>query len=213
MPSHSHPARTRRLAATTALLVIGVSACSPAEQGGATSSPPTLPAFTTSSPTKSTASPKAESADYSRLLLTAADLSDGEDTFIERSNEAQPNGADGASAFFVNEQDTRAISNTVLIYPDASTATATLKQLSGTLNTLVTGGTPKPAGVGADSVAISGTKPDEDKAVTVLVFTEGRALVRLRFESAEGDATTDSFVTSVGKMQQVALRTGLDDAQ
>ena len=60
---------------------------------------------------------------------------------------------------------------------------------------------------------IRGTSTDENKAVTVLLFTEGRALVRLRFESAEGDATTDRWVTGVGKMQQIALRVGLDDAQ
>lgn len=213
MPSLSSHARNRRLAATAALLVIGVSACAPADPGGATSTPPTLPGFTTSSPTTSAPSPTAAATDYGRLLLTAADLSDAEDTFVERSTTASPDGVPGASAFFVNERDTRAITDTVLVYPDAATAAASLKQATDALGTLVTGGTPRPAGVGNDGVVITGTSPDEDKAVTVLLFTEGRALVRLRFESAEGDATTDRFVTSVGKMQQIALRIGLTDAE
>lgn len=213
MPSLSSPARTRRLAAAAALLVLGVSACTPTEPGSATSTPPTLPGFTTSSPTASTPSPTAAAADYGRLLLTAADLSDAEDTFIERSKEATPDGAPGASAFFVNQEDTRAISDTVLIYPDAATAAATLQEATKALGTVVSGGTPKPAGVGSDSVVVTGTKPDEDKAVTVLLFTEGNALVRLRFESAEGDTTTDQFVTNVGKMQQIALRIGLSEAE
>ena len=143
---------------------------------------------------------------------SAADLSDAEDTFNERSRQSRPNGMPGASAFFVNDKDTRAISDTFLVYPDAGTATSTLRQASGTLTTLVAGGTPKPAPVGTDGVMISGKHPDEDKAVTLLFFTEGRALVRLEFQSAPGDATTDRFVTSIGKMQEIALRVGLADS-
>lgn len=213
MRSSGSPVHTTRLIAVAALLAIGVSACTPADQGGATSTAPALPAFTTTSPTTSTTKPTAEATDYGRLLLTAADLSDDEDTFVERTKTATPDGVAGSSAFFVNEKDTRAITDTVLIYPDAATATATLKQATDSLGTLVSGGTPKSANVGADSVVVSGTKPDEDTAVTVLLFTEGRALVRLRFESATGDATTDRFVTGIGKMQQIALRIGLADEQ
>jgi hypothetical protein len=173
---------------------------------------PTLPTvpFTPTTPKTSTTP---ATADYQRLLLSAADLSDAEDTFTERSKESQPNGTAGASAFFVNDQDSRAISDTFLIYPDAATATATLKQAAGTLPTLVAGGTPKPLAVGTDGVVVSGAYPEEDKAVTLVFFTEGRSLVRLEFQSATGDSTTDQFVNNVAKMQQIALRSGLSDAQ
>ena len=96
-----------------------------------------------------------------------------------------------------------------MIYPDAATATATLKQAAATLPTLVEGGTPTPLAVGTDGVMISGTYPNQDKAVTLVFFTEGPAMVRLEFQSATGDATTDQFVTNVAKMQQIALRVGL----
>jgi hypothetical protein len=188
------------------LLIVTVSACAPTEPGGATSAPaPTLPAFTTSS-TSPSAAP--EPADYSDLLLTAGDLTDADDTFMERSREGAPDGHPGASAFFVNAEDTRAISNTVLIYPDDATATAALQQA---ISTTKVAGAPQPAGVGQGGVLIRGTRPDEGKAVTLLLFTEGPALVRLEFQSADGDVTTDPFVTSVGKMQQIALRVGLAD--
>ncbi|MGB5113341.1 MAG: hypothetical protein WBO08_17680 [Mycobacterium sp.] len=193
--------------AIAALLITGVTACSPTEQNAATSSPPTLPAFTTTSPTTST-SPKAAAADYRDLLLTAEDLTDTEDTFVERSREPSPDGHPGASAFFVNEQDTRAISNTVLIYPDDAAATAALQQA---ISTTKVAGNPRPAGVGQGGVLIRGARPDEGKAVTLLLFAEGPALVRLEFQSAAGDATTDAFVTSIAKMQQIALRVGLAD--
>ena len=78
---------------------------------------------------------------------------------------------------------------------------------------MVAGGTPKPVAVGTDGVMVIGTYPDEDKAVTLMFFTEGRALVRLEFQSASGDTTTDRFVTDVGKMQQIALRVGLADPE
>lgn len=194
--------------AAAALLIVTVSACAPTEPGGATSAPaPTLPAFATSSTTSSaTAAPAA--ADYRDLLLTAGDLTDADDTFVERSREASPDGHAGASAFFVNEQDTRAIIDTVLIYPDDAAAAAALQQA---VNTRKVSGDPQPMGVGQGGVVIRGTRPDEDKAVTLLLFTAGPALVRLEFQSADGDVTTDPFVTSVGKMQQIALRVGLAD--
>ena len=88
-----------------------------------------------------------------------------------------------------------------------------MAQTSQTLTQLVAGGAPTPSPVGTDGVTISGTYPDDDKSVTLLYFTEGRALVRLEFQSATGDATTDRFVTVVGKMQQIALRNGLDDSE
>ncbi len=194
--------------AAAALLIVTVSACAPTEPGGATSAPaPTLPAFATSSTTSSaTAAPAA--ADYRDLLLTAGDLTDADDTFVERSREPSPDGHAGASAFFVNEQDTRAIIDTVLIYPDDAAAAAALQQA---VNTRKVSGDPQPMGVGQGGVVIRGTRPDEDKAVTLLLFTTGPALVRLEFQSADGDVTTDPFVTSVGKMQQIALRVGLAD--
>lgn len=196
-----------------ALVAVGISGCTPSDGGSsAQSSVPTLPTVPFAPTTSKTpATPPA--ADYQRLLLSAADLSDAEDTFTERSKESQPNGTTGASAFFVNDQDSRAISDTFLIYPDAATATSTLKQAAATLPTLVAGGTPKPLAVGTDGVVISGTYPQENKAVTLVFFTEGRSLVRLEFQSATGDSTTDQFVNNVAKMQQIALRIGLADPQ
>jgi hypothetical protein len=198
------------LAALTVVLVVGAGGCAPADDGTAQSTAPTLPTVPFA-PTSTTTSVAPAATDYRRLLLTAADLTDAEDTFVERSREEDPNGGTGASAFFVNDKDNRAIVDTFLIYPDAATATATLKQAAGTLPTLVAGGAPRPLAVGADGVMVAGTSPDGDKAVTLAFFSEGTALIRLEFQSATGDATTDQFVVNVAKMQQIALRIGLAD--
>ena len=173
---------------------------------------PGLPASTTSSSSAAptTTSTDNKQIDYSRLLLQPADLSDDEDTFTEQSSTPSgPDGLPGASALFVNQDDTRAISSTIVIYPDADTAANTLKAALPTIGNTITGATPRPVAVGSNGTMAVGTSPDGSKAATLLLFTEGPALVRLEFQSAPGDVTTDEFVINVGKMQQIALRTGL----
>ncbi|GAB5895582.1 hypothetical protein [Mycolicibacterium mageritense] len=169
--------------------------------------PTTTSSSTAPAPSTST-SAAPQKADYNRLLLRASDVSIPPDTYTAQSSKTDPNGIPGASALFVNQDDTRAIADTVVIYPDAATATATLRQAAGAVSTIVTGGTPQPFPVGTDGTVISGTSPDGAKAVTLLMFTEGRALVRLEFDSAPGDVTSPQVVTAVGRMQEIALRIG-----
>ncbi|MBS1692041.1 MAG: hypothetical protein JST91_07465 [Actinobacteria bacterium] len=193
------------------MVALGTAACD-SPQPTPSSRAGTL-APTTSSAAAATPTVQPESVDYSRLLLTAGDLSDAEDTFSVRSQSQNPNGMPGASALFVNADDTRAIADTFVVYPDGATATATLRQAAATINTIVAGGEPRPSSVGTDGTVISGTSPDGTKAVTLLLFTQGPALVRLEFDSAPGDTTTDQFVTAIGTMQKVALRIGLPDTE
>lgn len=212
-PKNQYLALTVAFAAAAAVTLSG---CSPAEQtstGTANStssaSVPTLPAFTPTTTTSAAPQP----VDYSRLLLTAEDLTDQEDTFTQRSSTPDADGTPGASAFFVNDEDTRAVTDTIVAYPDAQAASAALQQVVADPSKVVNGGTPQPVPIGTDGTLLRGTAPDGSKDVTLLVFTEGRALVRLRFESATGDATSDPFVMNVGKMQRIALRTGLVDPE
>ena len=145
-------------------------------------------------------------------MLTPEDVSIPPDTFTARSSSANPNGMPGASAFFVNTDDTKAIADTILVYPDPATATATLRQAAAAVSTIVTGGTPQPFPVGSEGTIVTGVSPDGAKAVTLLFFTQDRALVRLEFDSAPGEPTSPQVVTSVGNMQEIALRVGLPAA-
>lgn len=200
-------------AAVAALICVAVAGCQPTGNQPATGFP-SLPASTTSSAQAAPTTSQADDADgkdvdYSRLLLQPGDLSDTEDTFAVRSTSTDPGGFPGASALFVNEEDTRAIADTVVIYPDAATASTTLREALPSIDKVVVGATPQPAPVGTDGTMAVGTSADGSKSATLLLFTQGPALVRLEFQSALGDATTDDFVIQVGKMQQIALRTGL----
>jgi hypothetical protein len=216
----SHSSLPRRIAASALALTLaaGIAGCTPTEELTApSSSSSTSPAATSTGTSTSAAADDGQASkdgqdrdvDWSGLLLTAADLSDDEDTFVLRSTSSNSNGLPGASALFVNTDDTRAISDTVALYPDAATATSTLKEALNKANNVVDGGTPQPFPVGTDGTLIRGTAPDGSKDITLVLFTQGPALVRLEFQSATGDPTTDPFVTSIAKMQQIALRVGL----
>ncbi|MGV0812459.1 hypothetical protein ABQF34_10915 [Mycolicibacterium boenickei] len=193
-----------------AAVVVTAGACTPADD-----SPPTpwAPVPSTSAPASAPTSPKPHASDYSHLLLQAEDVSIPPDTFTARSSNVNPDGQSGASALFVNADDTRAIADTILIYPDAATAQATLKQASAAVSTMVTGGQPQPVPVGSGGTVISGTAPDGAKAVTLLMYTQGRAVVRLEFDSNPDDPVSPQTVASVGRMQQIALRIGLPERE
>ncbi|WP_006246499.1 hypothetical protein [Mycolicibacterium tusciae] len=189
---------------------IGCEASSTDPGGGTASPSPPTNSFAPTSTTTSPTSEAGKNVDYSRLLLQPVDVSDTEDTFTEQSTTPSgPDGLPGASALYVNQDDTRAIADTIVIYPDAETAATTLREALPTLGSTLTGATSQPAPVGTDGTMAVGMSKDGSKAVTLLLFTEGPALVRLEFQSAPGDVTTNQFVLNVGKMQQIALRTGL----
>jgi hypothetical protein len=196
-------------------VVVGCDATDPGQGPGTTrqaesTTTSSAPAAPTTSQTGGSSDKGAADVDYSRLLLQAADLSDDEDTFAAQSTTPSgPDGLPGASALFVNQDDTRAISDTIVIYPDAETATSTLRAALPTFGTALTGAAPRPVPVGTDGTMAVGMSKDGTKATTLLLFTEGPALVRLEFQSAPGDVTTDDFVVGIGKMQEIALRTGL----
>ncbi|MFV8162179.1 hypothetical protein ACNQVK_08740 [Mycobacterium sp. 134] len=194
-----------------AAAVVGTAvACSPA--GDSPSTPWVAPPSTSTS-AAAPKPPKSQASDYSHLLLQAEDVSIPPDSFTARSSNVNPDGQSGASALFVNADDTRAIADTILIYPDADTAAATLKQASAAVSAMVTGGQPQPVPVGSNGTVISGTAPDGKKAVTLLMYTQGRAVVRLEFDSNPDDPVSPQTVASVGRMQQIALRIGLPERE
>jgi hypothetical protein len=197
-------------AALISAAVVGCDSFAPPPDSGAGTQ---FGSTTTSAHAATTSATKADDKkkiDYSDLLLEPADLSDNEDTFTKQSSTPSgPDGLPGASALFVNQHDTRAITDTVVIYPDSDTAARTLRDALPTIDTVVNGATPRPAPVGKDGTMAVGMSTDGAKAATLLLFTEGPALVRLEFQSAPGDVTTDRFVIDIGKMQQIALRHGL----
>jgi hypothetical protein len=205
------PGHSKTVVTLAALLCAAAVGCDSTGTNPTTGPPPTATnSFAATPTTATTAAGGDHGVDYSRLLLDPADISDDEDTFsVKSTTPSGPDNSPGASAFFVNQDDTRAISDTIVIYPDAQTAAATLNAALPTIGTTVTGADVRPVPVGTHGTMAVGMSKDGSKAATLLLFTEGKALVRLEFQSAPGDVTTDEFVIRTGKMQQIALRVGL----
>ena len=194
------------LAATTILVGVSVMGCG-SNKSSTTSSSGSSASSASKSATSSSSS--AQPADYSGLLIKASDITLPGDTFTDPPPIQNPNGQPGVATVFTNQNDTREISDEILVLPDASAAAAALDQSKAALGDSVTGGTPAPAAVGTGGTMVSGTTPDKDKALTELLFTEGKAFISLEFLSAPNDPMPAGFVTDVGQKQDSAIKNGL----
>jgi hypothetical protein len=153
--------------------------------------------------------PSAQPLDYGRLLIQGRDILAADDTYSAPPATVNPNGTQGAEVLFTNHDETRAIGDSIVILSDPGAAPSALQQATVSLGQSVTGGAPQPSAVGAGGTVVSGMSPDQSKAVTILLFSEGRAFARLEFDSAPGETTPADFVTDVGQKQDIALRSGL----
>ena len=194
------------LAATSTVVGVSVVGCA-SNKSSTTSSSGSATSSGSNSATSSSSS--AQSADYTGLLIKASDITLPGDTFTAQPPIQNPNGQPGVATVFSNQNDTRHIGDDILILPDADTAVSELDLEKAALGNMVTGGTPAPAAVGAGGTMVSGTSPDGSKAVTVLLFTEGKAFTNLEFDSAPNDPVPPEFVTDVGQRQDTAIKNGL----
>ena len=189
-------------------MVVGVSVVGCAGNKSSTTSSSGSAASSGSSSAASSSS-SAAAADYTALLIKASDITLPGDTFTGQPPIQNPNGQPGAAQIFGNQNDTRHVGDTILILPDADQAVSELDEEKAALGNMVTGGTPAPSPVGTGGTIVSGTAPEGSKAVTVLLFTEGKAFVNLEFDSAPNDPVPPQFVTDVGQKQDTAIKNGL----
>ena len=188
-------------------VLLGVAGCSSNSSSTASSSSATS-AASSSSKQAATTSAAAEPSDYSTLLIKATDISVPDDTFTAMPVTPNPGGQPGVSGAFSNGAGTRVIGDTILILPDATAAATALDGAKSALGTNVTGA-PAPASVGSNAVIAAGASPDNSKAVTVLLFTEGKAFTTIEFDSAPDDPVPPEVVTDIGQKQDDAIKQGL----
>jgi hypothetical protein len=145
--------------------------------------------------------------DYATLLIQGSDISSTPPNVFTPAEPTQnPNGMPGAAVLFKNQDDTNRIGDTVLILPDAGGAANAMNGWVASLGNTVTGGNPQPVSVGDGGTMGSGTSPDKSQAVTVLLFTEGRAFVTLEFDGAPGDVVAPDFALGVARQQDGAIK-------
>lgn len=203
--------------ARTALAGLGVVAvvagtaitgCSSNNKTSSPSSSATSSSAATSSPGSNTVtSPSpAQPTDYSGLLIKPSDI--GGDLTTPQPPVLNPNNAPGVAQLFTNADNSRRIGDTILIVADPPTAAAGIDNTKSNYAGKVSG-TWQPVDVGSNGTMISGTSPDNSQAVTVLLFSEGKALVNLEFDSAPNDPFDPGMATDIGRKQDAAIKSGL----
>lgn len=146
------------------------------------------------------------SADYSHLLITPTALGAPFERYTAAPPKLNPNGVPGASTELLNRAGTRAIGNTIYVLPTAAAATSALNGARQALGTVVSGALPQPAPVGNGGTTASGDSPDGSKAVTVVMFTEGRTFVTLNFDAAPSDAVAPQEATQAAQRQDALIK-------
>jgi hypothetical protein len=180
-------------------IVVGaaITGCGPGENRGS------LPSGV--GPSAAPGPPYPPLGDYTNLLIKASDV--GAD-FTASAPVQNPNGAPGVSQLFTNADNSRRIGDLIMLVNEPKTATAGLGNTKNNYGSKVTG-TWQPVDIGTGAAMISGPAPDNSQAVTVLLFTQGKALVSLEFDSAPNDPTDPEFVKDVGRKQDAAIKAGL----
>lgn len=194
------------LAATSMVVSVSVAGCDGNKSSTTSSSGSAASAGSSSAASSSSSAP---AADYTALLVKASDITLPGDTFTAQPSIQNPNGQPGVAQILGNQNDTRHVGDTILILPDPDQAVSELDEEKAALGDMVKGGTPAPSAVGTGGTMVSGTAPEGSKAVTVLLFTEGKAFVNLAFDSPLNDPVPPGFVTDVGQKQDTAIKNGL----
>lgn len=196
-------------ALTTALTTAGCDGKSagPASSPGSTGAPTSSRGPAPTSPTSS-ASTSAQATDYSGLLIQATDI-DAPIPFTGAPPTNNPNGQPGVATTFSTDDGSRVIKDTIQVLADPTAATNALNAAKGNQANVIKNPTTQPSSVGAGGTTLLGNSPDGSKGVTLLMFTEGRALVTLEFDGPRDMLAPPDFVTGVGQKQDAAVKKGL----
>jgi hypothetical protein len=197
------------LAATALIVGVTVVGCSKDESSTPTTSSASSSAASTSTSAEASAaesSPTAAPSDYSSLLIPATAV--GATTVTQGPPQLNPGGNPGVGQVFANPEGTRRVIDTILVFPDAATADSNFESNNATMKEAVTGA-PQPANIGTKGSIATGTSPDGSKAVTVVMFSEGKALVNVSFESAPGDDIPQDMALEIAQKQDDAIKAGL----
>lgn len=194
-------ARTMAAGVTAATVAVSAVGC-----GGKTSSPATSgsPAPTSTSHNSASAQP----TDYTGLLIQASDINAPE-SFKGSPPTNNPNGQPGVTTTFSTEDGGHAIKDTIQVLADPAAATAALNAAKAGQGNAIKDAQTAGADVGTGGTTLLGNSPDGSKGVTILLFTEGRALVTMEFDGPPASLAPPEFVTDVGNKQDAAVKKGL----
>jgi hypothetical protein len=197
----------------TIALVTAAAAVTSASAAGCSSNPKSPTASSTSATAAGTShssiasSAQAQSADYARLLIQASDIQTPM-VFTAGPVTPNPKGQAGVETTFSNDDKTRQIRDTILVFGDPAAAASALDAAKAKLADSVHG-TPGPAAVGTGGTTVSGNSPDGSKGVMMVLFTEGKAFATLNFVGPTDMLPPPDFATELGQKQASVIKNGL----
>jgi hypothetical protein len=165
---------------------------------------------TSSTPTSgsvTTTTTHTQLSDYTTLLIKASDINAPE-PFTASPAVKNPNGQQGATTTFSDQDHSHVIIDTIQVLPDPAAAANALDSARAMQHETLQA-KPMSVDVGVDGTTITGTSPDRSKGVTVLLFTEGKAFVSLEFDGPSYALAPPEFITDVGDKQDAAIKKGL----
>lgn len=194
------------VAAATALTV-SLAGCGSKPKSSTPKSGPSTSA--TSSPSSApSSSAAAQPGGYAGLLIQAGDI-DAPIPFTASPPVNNPNGQPGVATTFKDEDGSHAIKDTIQVFADPGAATDALNAAKGQQGAAIKDPTTQPSNIGTGGTMLLGNAPDRSKGVTILLFTEGKALVTLQFDGPPETLAPQDFVNDIGQKQAAAVKKGL----
>jgi hypothetical protein len=150
---------------------------------------------------------RAAISDYTTLLIKASDIK-APDAFTAGPATKDPNGQSGATITFSDQDHSHAIIDTIkiLLNPQAAANeldSAKAIQRESLLSKALS------IDVGVDGATITGLSEDHSKGITMLLFTEGKALVSLEFDGPSFALAPHDFIIEVGQKQDELIKQAL----
>ena len=193
--------------AAVAMLAVSVAGCG-SKPTSSTSTSGSATSATSSRSSAPTSSAPAQRSDYAGLLIQATDINAPE-PFNASPPTNNPNGQPGVATTFSTQDGSHVIRDTIQVLADPAAATNALNSAKAGQGNTIKDPQTDSSNVGTGGTTLSGNSPDGSKGVTILLFTEGRALVTLEFEGPPGMLPPPDFVLDTGQKQDAAVKKGL----
>jgi hypothetical protein len=120
-----------------------------------------------------------------------------------------PDGQRGVQQEFDHRDGSRGITTTIRVLSSPQDATGAVDAMRGDLAPIVLGQGNQPVPVGAGGTLVTGTSPDGNKSVGVLLFSEGNAAVQVQFDGPANDPVPVDVATQYGQDQDGAIKAQL----
>jgi hypothetical protein len=193
-------------AVATVVIGAAITGCSSNNTSSTPSATSSSSAASSPSSSAVTGPPPGQPTDYGSLLLKSSDVGGG--LTAPQSPMLNPNNAPGAAQLFANADSSRRLWDTIVVVADAPAAAAELATSQTSYAGKVSGAW-QPVAVGANGTIISGSSPDNSQSMTVLLFTEGKAVVTLEFDGPPNEPVDPAVATDIGRKQDAAIKQGL----